>query len=583
MNPGVHLPVATAKQSWRALAAALRPEALGLLGAAGLVLLASACGLLVPALLGRIVDLVISGDAFELVIVAVAGIVVSGVCAAAFFRIGGGLLVRGLQRSLARLRERVFAVAIRLDQRELEAAGSSDAVSRVTADVDAVSDAVSTVLPRTIQAVFAILLTFAGLAALDLWLACAAFLAVPVQLVSTVRFLRRSRPLYYRLRSEESARGQALIESVRGADTIIAHRDDVRHLHRVSDRSLVAVETGRTAAKARNGFYAGLNFAEFLGLAAVLATGFWLNITTAFTVGSVTAAALFFHRLFDPIGSLLSSIDDLQRAAAGLGRLAGVLQAQPAEVQRRLPVDSAVEVAVVCYRYRDDAALVLRDVSLHLPPGSTTVFVGASGSGKSTLARLIAGVLTPSQGSVRIGGVPADRIDTLAATGRGRRAVMLVTQETHRFVGTLADNLRLVASEANDDALIAALLAVGASWYAELPAGLETPLESHVDSVIDDAKLQQVALARVLLADPAVVILDEVTAYAGAESVLDTAVEAVVQGRTAIIVAHRFTQAHAADLIAVFEAGELVESGSHAELVAEGGQYARLRGIPPVT
>lgn len=570
------LPVGTAAQSWRALAGALRTERWVLVSAALLMLLAAGCAMLIPALLGRIVDAVLAGSRFSDVLVLAALIALSGVSAAVVMRVGGGLLVGGLQRALASLREEVLSAAVRLERSDLEAAGSADVVSRVTADVDAVSAAVSGVLPRTVQAGFVIALTFVGLAALHPWLACAALLAVPVQCVSTIRFLRRSKPLYHRLRGEESARGQSLIESVRGADTIVAYRDDARHLRRISTRSLTAVETGRVAAKARNSFNAGLNAAEFVGLAAVLVTGYFLSVTVGLSVGSVTAAALFFHRIFDPIGALLSSVDDLQRAAAGLGRLTGVLLAPRRQPQREAPKDASIAVNGVTYRYGADGKAVVRDVTLQLPAGSSTVFVGASGSGKSTLAQLIAGVLVPSDGSVLIGGVPAQ-----SAGSASRRAVMLVTQETHRFVGTLADNLRLVAPDADDAALLAALVAVGAEWVAELPEGLATSMEPAAASVIDDARLQQIALARVLLADPLVVVLDEVTAYSGIGTVCEDAIDAVVRGRTSVVVAHRFVQAARADLIAVFEQGELIECGSHAALLGSGGSYASLYALAP--
>jgi ATP-binding cassette subfamily C protein len=344
-----------------------------------------------------------------------------------------------------------------------------------------------------------------------------------------------------------------------------AHDRAQQHLDLISRRSLDAVATQLRQTRVRTRFFGGLNTAEFLGLAAVLAIGFWRVDTGAVTVGAVTAAALFFHRLFGPIGELLTSIDDLQRAQAGLERLVGVLQvARPTDEGQEI-ADAGVAIRGLGFSYpgQDGSRRALEGVDLDLSPGSTTVLVGASGSGKSTLARVVAGALASGAGSVRIGGVTAD-----AARSGSRPAVLLATQEAHLFTGSVAENLRLARPSASDEELRAALEAVGADWAGDLDALPGTSL--------DEARIQQIALARVLLADPPVVVLDEATAEAGSEGTLDRAVAAVVAGRTALVVAHRLSHAEQADLVVVLEDGRIVESGRHAELVRGEGPFARL-------
>ncbi|MEE2061068.1 ABC transporter ATP-binding protein [Rhodococcus artemisiae] len=562
------LPVADGRQSWQYLERVLRLQRTALVVTTLLLSAGSATALLIPLVLGRIVDAVLAESGLGRIAMYAGAVVGAGVVSSLLLRWGGQLLVSCLQRALAYLREEVFATAVRIDQNTVEDAGTSDVVSRVTGDVEAITGAASGVLPRSVQAGFTIVLTVLGLAALDPYLALAALIAVPVQLCATVIFLRRSRPLYRRLRREEADRGQAIIESVRGADTVVAGRSQGTQLERIAIRSLSAVETQREVTRARNRFNAGLNFAEFLGLAAVLAVGFWRANEAGLSVGAVTAAALFFHRLFGPIGALLSSIDDLQRAAAGLGRLVGVLLAHPFRAPRRQIADGAVRARSLTYRYRSGASDALTGIDLDLAEGTTTVLVGVSGSGKSTLAQLVAGVLPPTAGQVLIGGVPANE-----AGQAGRRAVLLVSQDTHLFAGTLAENLRLADPDAPDTALREALDAVGACWTRELADDLDTALGHD----LDDARIQQLALARVLLADPRVVVLDEATAHGGVDGTLDTAVHAAVRERTAIIVAHRFAQAEAADHIIVLERGRILEQGSHIDLVHRpGGAYALL-------
>ncbi|MDR2293965.1 MAG: ABC transporter ATP-binding protein/permease [Microbacterium sp.] len=563
------LPIAAPAQSLRSVRRLLRARRLPFACATLLLLAGSAAALVIPAALGGIVDAVSAGAGAGRLALLGALIATAGIGSAVLLRFGGSLLVSVLQGALAELREDVLAAALRIDSGVVEDAGASDVLSRVTSDVEAITAAVSDVVPQFLRALFTIALTVIGLAALDVRLAAAALVAAPIQVITTTRFLRRSRPLYQRLRREEAERTQAVIEAVRGAETITSHRTSDAHTTRIAQRSDRVIETGRDAGRARNAFNAGLNLAEYLGLAAVLAVGCWLAIIEGLSAGAVTAAALFFHRLFDPIGALLSGLDDLQRGGAGLGRLVGVLQMSGPRPAYREPADGSVTIDAASFSYAADAPAALDAVDLVLPERSTTLLVGASGSGKSTLARLIAGACTPTSGSVRLGGVPA----TEAGDARGR-SVVLVSQELHRFGGSVADNLRLAAPHATDDALRAALRAVGAGWVDDLPHRWDTPVTDQ----LDDGKLQHLALARVLLADPAVVVLDEPSAHGGSGSGLDDAIAAVVRGRTAVIVAHRFTQTEEADLIVVLDAGRIVERGTHATLMTNPvGTYRRLR------
>lgn len=571
------LPEATVRQTVRTVGSLLG----GRLGVLAVVVMAftvgSAAALAVPALQGRIVDDVIDGRGLGRLTLTVGGIVVAGTVAAVLILWGGRLLVRTLQDVLAGLREDVLEAAVNLDTTDVENAGSSDVVSRVTGDVESVTTAVTEVLPRTTQALFTLLVTALGFAVLDPWLALAALVAVPVQLLSGAVFLRRSRPLYIRQQRMDAERGQALIETVNGAQTVCAHARDQARLELIAERSLASVEIGRAATKVRNVFNGGLNTAEFLGLAAVLCVGFWRVDAGVLTVGAATAGALFFQRIFAPVSVLLASIDDLQRAEVGLARLVGVLVARRSvQEPQTVPASGAtsalpVEIRDVSFRYGGTGA-GLDQVTLSIPAGWRVVLVGASGSGKSTLARLIAGSLRADRGSVTVGGVTAGD----AVTADGSPACVLVTQELHQFSQSVADNLRLAAPDATDatDADLLAALAVVAPDRSAGPSLDDT-------GPLDESVLQLLALARVLLADPPVVVLDEATAHAGAGdalSRLDAAVNAVTAGRTSVIVAHQLSQARDADLVVVLSDGVVAEAGTHTGLLARDGHYSRLWG-----
>ncbi|MDX3374592.1 ABC transporter ATP-binding protein [Streptomyces sp. ME02-6991-2A] len=567
--PVTTLPVADARRTREEILRRLRAHRRRL-GAALLTLLGgTAATLATPPLLGGIVDAVAEeagrGRVLALGIALVAATAVGALLAYA----GGRMLVALVQEVLAGLREDVFENAVHLPVNTLESSGSSDVVSRVTRDVEAVSEATSDVLPEVTHASFTIGLSLVGLAVLDLRLALAGLVCLPVHVYATRQFLRRSHRVYGDIRRLESARGQVVIEAVRGAESIVAYRTQAHHLDDLAERSVHAIERQRDGVKLRNRFTGLLNAAEFLGLAAVLVTGFALFGSGAVTLGAATAAALYFHRLFGPVGALLGSLDDIQRATVGLSRLVGITD--PGGRHPVRPAGEArgsgrpdIDVKGVSYAY-DGTRPALREVSLRVPAGTSLALVGASGSGKSTLARLVAGIGTPDRGSVTVGSpdAPASRY--------------LVTQEVHLFGGTLADNLRLARPGATDDQLRHALREAGAGWALDLEDGLDTVLGPG-GTPLDDGSVQHLALARVLLADPPVVVLDEATAESGprTRALLQGALARVTAGRTSVVVAHRLEQARLADRVLVLRGGEVAEQGTHDELLAAGGAYAAL-------
>lgn len=533
----------------------------------------TATTLLIPPLLGRLVDVVIDGQSLSEIVLICAGLLGAGILGAGAEYLGGLLLVGCLQSALSRLREEVFSAALHLPLDVVEESGSSEIVSRVTGDVEAVTDAVSGVLPNFLQAGFTIALTAVGLTFVDPWLGLAALIAVPVQVLATVLFLRRSRPLYVWLRAQESERGQSILESATGSSMVHAYGVHDQRLADTENLSTRAIATQVQTAKVRNRFQGGLNLAEFLGLMSILVVGFWRVTSVGLSIGSVTAGALFFHRLFGPIGALLGSIDDLQRAQAGLERLVGVL-----ELERKLQqtvgnteIRSAeVVIREVSHWYPGaQGPPALEDVELEIADGSTVAFVGVSGSGKSTLARLVAGIGRLSHGQILVGGA-----DAHSAVRQSRPAVSLVTQESHIFTGTVSDNLRLGAPTASDEELWGAFATVGIlPSDHHLDAGLDTELTDQADSQL----IQLIALSRIVLADPAVVILDEATSMSGVDRKVSKAVSAVVDNRTAIVIAHRLSDIANADQVVVFDHGRIVEQGTpDALLQTTNSSFAKL-------
>ncbi|MFZ4895023.1 ABC transporter ATP-binding protein [Plantibacter sp. Mn2098] len=574
------LPIATASEVRTVVVALLRRHRWRTAVVGTLFLLASALGLVMPAGLGRIVDAVSVGAGFP-VIAGWLCVVAAGAIGAVLVTLWGMRVLTSLvQDTLASLREDAFASAMRLPVSTVDDGESADLLSRVTGDVDAVAEAGGNVVPMLLSAAFAIAVSLVALTALDPWLALAGIVCVPLYVIGSRAFLRRSRVVFREVRAREAARSQAVLEAVDGMETLTALNEQARALERVGQRAEASIAVQIEGVRLRNRLFRWINGGEALGLAAVLATGFVLHANGAVTVGTVTAAALVFHRLFDPIGQLIFGLDDIQRATIGLSRLVGVIDLAPAPAAvspgdatsavtlRRLP--SGIDLRDVGFRYPTTGRGV-SGVDLRVEPGRTVAFVGTSGSGKSTLARVIAGHHPPTTGRLDF--------DDPAATP------YYISQELHHFRGSIADGMRLVAPDASDEAIIRVLHAVGAEWA--VPFVTPGPAEHEStgigianrpgESPLDEGRIQQLAVARALLADPMVVILDEATADVGLQhrDAVETAITALRHGRTAVVIAHRLQQAATADEILVFADGEVAQRGTHHQLVAEDGPYQR--------
>ncbi|WP_029252241.1 ABC transporter ATP-binding protein [Paraoerskovia marina] len=568
------LPVADLREVRRHTSGLMRSYRGPLTTVAVLHTLAALGGLAGPLILGNLVDAVVAGTTESYVIRVVSIGVAAIVAQAVLIKIAQRKAMVLGESVFAALRERFVETVTSLPLSTVEQAGTGDLVARTTNDVDRIQHAVRFGVPRLIVAVVTILLTVVASFIIAPQVAIAMFVGLPVMIVVTRWYLRRASPAYQREAAAYAALNGTITETVEGARTVDALRLARRRRGRVDDDLREAFDAERATLRLRTVLFPGIDFTFVVAPVAILVWGGYLISTGNVTLGAVTTITMYTFQLAGPVWELIFWLDEIQVAATSLARIIGV---ELVETDRtpsgEEPDDEHVVARDVRYAYREGQD-VLHGIDLDLAVGERLAVVGPSGAGKSTLGRMLAGVHPPTGGSVTVGGV--NLVDLPLEDLRGH--VALVTQEHHVFVGTLAENLRLADVDADDEALRSALGSVDAlTWAEALPDGLATTVGSG-GHVLTPAQAQQVALARLVLLDPHTLVLDEATSLLDPRAArhLESSLDAVLTGRTVVAIAHRLHTAHDADRVAVVDGGRIAEIGPHDELVAAGGDYARL-------
>jgi ATP-binding cassette, subfamily B, multidrug efflux pump len=560
------------------LAGLLAPFARPIVLAVLAMLVSSALGIASPWLIKVAIDRDIpAGDAGGLARTA-ALLAASFAGAYLFTAIQRGLIARVGNALLAGMRSKLFR---RLQELELgwhDRHISGVTVSRVVNDVAVINDLLSQGLVTLLGDVAVLAGILAVMLAMNVRLALLAFTVLPVMAGSTMLFSRAARGAFRTTRTRIAAVVGDLAENIGGMRVIqaFAREDTARRRFREVNRANRDANIEATSLSFL--YLPAMDLLATVATAIVLWFGGRAVVGSGLTIGTVVAFLSYVARFFQPVQELSQLYATLQAAMAGGERVLELLDTEPAVqdapgAPELPPVRGAIELRGVEFSYTPGLP-VLRGVDLSIEPGQVVALVGKTGAGKTTIAGLVARFYDPTAGAVLVDGVDVRSVSQRSL----RRQMALVQQDPFLFAGTIAGNIRFGRPEAGDAEVEAAARTANAhEFIARLP-------ETYATRVLEGAanlslgQRQLVCIARAVLVDPRVLVLDEATANIDTvtESMIQRALARLLEGRTALVIAHRLSTVRAADLICVIEDGRIAERGTHGALMALGGAYAHL-------
>lgn len=570
------------RASLRLLGTLLKPYTWQLVGLSAIVVLAQLASVAGPAIIAWGIDngipALLEGNATPAVAASVAHI------AAAL--IGGGLMYVFTrwnmtigQNMLFGLRKRLFLHSQRLDMKFHESYASGRTVARQTSDMDALANLLNSGLDIMVGSVLQMVFTLVLIVTMDIPSGLVMMgLLVPATML-TVWFQKRSAVIYRQIQTNSARLISHFVETVSGIRAVKSYRRQRANGQRYEQLAEDHRQSALRSIRLFGIYQPTLRWLSSITVAAVLMVGGFRVLGDELQVGVLVALVLYARRFFQPIDEIANFYNTFQSAVAALEKISGLMAEKSSVTEPEDPVElkkvqGEIVFDDVSFRYDDELPLALQPTSLQVPAGQTVAIVGSTGAGKSTIAKLMARFYDVTQGSITLDGVDLRDVAMETLTDN----IVMVTQESYLFSGSVANNIALGNPHASREEIEAAAAIIGADTFIRrLPEGFDTDVRAR-GGRMSAGQRQLVSFARAFLADPNVLILDEATSSLDAptEALVQEGLQELLGSRTSFIIAHRLSTVMIADRVLVVEDGRIIEDGTPHELIVAGGQFSQL-------